>query len=192
MTNPESTISQLREQLTTIDGSGFVTRESKPLRQAVNRLLNQVARGGKSEQQLRDYLIKRETDAEVIDLAIEKVAQLGFIDDLALAQSMVRVRSEIQRHSRARIRRDLLTKKIPASIVETALAELDPALEMPAALELAQSRVRKLSDQPTEVVMRRVVGFLQRRGYSGSVAFQATKQAVSTAVKSSSNDQTDL
>ena len=188
MKNPESIIEQLREQLNEVDGSGFFTRESKPLRQAINRLLNQVARSGKSEQQLRDYLVKRETEPEVIDQAIERVANLGFIDDLSLAQGMVRVRSEVLRHSKARIRRDLLAKKIPPRVVEQALADIDPDLEAPAALALAENRVRKLHGLSDEVVLRRVVGFLQRRGYSGAVAFQATKQAIATAVKSPSDD----
>jgi regulatory protein len=190
--NPEPTIEQLRKQIEEVDGSGFFTPETKAQRQAVNRLLHQLSRGGKSEQQLRDYLVSKETEPEFIDVAIERVRSMGLIDDDLLASSIVRVRSEVHRHSSSRIRQQLRSKKLAASSIEKALASIDSTQEALQAAELAIRRAKSLKGLESQVAMRRLVGFLQRRGYAPSVAFSVARDALSAEVKSTSDEQTDL
>lgn len=192
MTDPESLIADLRKQVEGVDGSGFFTTQPKPVRQAINRLMHQLSRGSKSEKQLRDYLIKRETDLEAIDEAIEIVRGYGLIDDLLLARNIVRVKSEVMRLSKNRIQRILQTKGIPQPLIVEALSGLDSALEAEAAQELANARAKRLVGLEKQAALRRLVGFLQRRGYSASLSFSAARIALDSAVKSSSNDELDL
>ncbi len=192
MTNPESLIEDLRKQLENVDGSGFFTTQPKVVRQAINRLMHQLSRGGKSEKQLRDYLIKRETEPEAIETAIETVRGYGLIDDLALAQSIVRVKSEVQRLSKSRIRGILNTKGIPQDVTAEALSTLDSSLEVEAAQQLARARAKRLVGVEKQAALRRLVGFLQRRGYSASLSFSAAREALDSAVKLASNDEFNL
>lgn len=192
MTNPESLIADLRKQVETVDGSGFFTTQPKPVRQAINRLMHQLSRGSKSEKQLRDYLIKRETEVEAIESAIETVRGYGLIDDFVLAQNIVRVKSEVMRLSKRKIRSVLQTKGIPQNIIAEVLSNLDPELEILAAQQLASSRAKKLAGLERQAALRRLVGFLQRRGYSASVSFTVARNALESAVKLPSNDEPNL
>jgi regulatory protein len=117
---------------------------------------------------------------------------MGLIDDMALAASIVRVRSEVHRHSASRIRQHLRSKKIAPAVIESALAEIDTQQEAQQAQELANRRALTLATLEPAVAMRRLVGFLQRRGYNPAIAFSTAKSALERAVKLQSDGQTYL
>ncbi|MEY4000319.1 MAG: hypothetical protein RLZZ626_674 [Actinomycetota bacterium] len=150
---------------------------------ARNVLLHQLARAAKSAHQLREVMVKREIPEEVFEPIIQRFIEVGLIDDLAFAETLVAARRSIKKVSRSAIRRELAQKGVAAEIIERVLEPIDAEAEMQAATELAIKRLRQLGGLPPEVVRRRLVGFLSRKGYASGVVFASIKVAEAEALK---------
>ena len=146
-------------------------------------MLHQIARSAKSAHQLRAIMVKREIPEEIFEPIIERFIEVGLIDDLAFAETLVAARRGIKKVSRSAVRRELATKGVAAEIIERVLEPIDAGAELQTATELAIKRLRQLSGLPPETVRRRLVGFLSRKGYASAVVFTAIKAAESEALK---------
>lgn len=150
---------------------------------ARNVLLFQLSKGAKSTKQLRDILQKREIDESIADAVITRFTEVGLIDDLAFAQTLVSSRLKFKSLSSSAIRRELSQKGVAAEVIEEALRDLTSEIEAKQADELAVRRMRQMIHLSPEVRQRRLAGFLGRKGYPSSTVFAAIKKA-EQAVKS--------
>ena len=128
-------------------------------------------------------MIKREIPDEIFEPIIERFIEVGLIDDLAFAQTLVSTRRAIKKVSRSAIRRELATKGVDNEIIEQVLAPLDAEAELLLATELASKKLRTMGGLPAETIRRRMVGFLGRKGFASQVVFAAIKAAEAEAVK---------
>lgn len=149
----------------------------KQEQKARNVLLHQLARSSKSTQQLREILEKREIDFEIAEAVLERFTEVGLIDDLQFAQTLVSSRRKFLGKSASVIRRELQQKGVSAEITSQVLAEITQEDEMQLACQLALRRINQLTRFEPEVRRRRLVGFLLRKGFSSSVVSQAVRQA---------------
>jgi regulatory protein len=117
------------------------------------------------------------SDEEAVVL-VARYEELGYLDDLALAESLVERLSERNHKSRAVISRELTARKIPMAFVEAALEQLDEGEEFDRALEAAVKRAGQLSSYDDATAERRLMGFLTRRGYASGVVREVTKRAL--------------
>jgi regulatory protein len=105
---------------------------------------------------------------EAIELALQRLAEGGFLDDAAFAANYVETRSARGRGP-LRLARDLAAMGVDRGVVDRALAahggSSDTAGDMPRAL--AAKRAAQLGDLPRHVRRRRVLAYLARRGFSG-------------------------
>jgi regulatory protein len=69
------------------------------------------------------------------------------------------------------LRQELRRKGIEDALVEAALSGIDPDSERERARQLVRVKARTMSRLDPQVRVRRLVGMLQRRGYSGAVAY---------------------
>lgn len=129
---------------------------------------------------LADALVRKGHERTQANEAAGWAADRGFIDDARFAE--VAVRNELARRPAAR---KLLESKLRAKGVgpEDAARAIDDALgprdELEDAIRIARTAVRSLSrSHQREVVQRRVVGRLGRRGFSGEVARRAVERAL--------------
>ncbi len=76
------------------------------------------------------------------------------------------------------LRQELRRKGIEGEVAEAALAEVDPDAERARAVELVRVKARSLSRLDSQARVRRLVGMLQRRGYSGTVAFSVVREVL--------------
>jgi regulatory protein len=144
---------------------------------AKNVMLHQLSRQAKSEHQLREVLIKREIPAEIIDKVITRFTEAGLIDDRQVAQTIAHTRRATRGLSSSAIKRELAQKGISAEIIESTLAVFAAEDELATAISIATRRIRSLAKFEPDVRKRRLLGFLARKGYPGSVAFAAIKAA---------------
>jgi regulatory protein len=91
------------------------------------------------------------------------------LDDAAFAHQFVQSRASRGRGP-ARLKQDLRMRSVPEPYIDAALREQWPEPE--AALELAaglaRRRLRQLGALPRDVRRRRLLGYLARRGFSGT------------------------
>lgn len=108
--------------------------------------------------------------------AVERCRELGYVDDTALARSLVgrHVRSG---HGRARVVAELHRRGVSAGAAAEALSAVDDDEEARVAGELAQKlydREAKRGDVD-ERARHRIAASLQRRGYATSVILKALR-----------------
>lgn len=168
-----------RSNSKTEDGES-APRTLSPARQeqrARNVLLYQLSRGAKSAHTLRQILEKREIDVEIAESVIQRFIEVGLIDDLAYAETIVNSRRKFKGLAKSAIKRELSQKGVNAAIVEQVTAEVTNEDELEMAIELALKRVVRMAQLDREVRQRRLNGYLARKGYSSSVVLAAVKEA---------------
>lgn len=138
---------------------------------AVAFLLRSTKARPQTAAELRGKLADRSYPTAVIDAAIERVTELGAIDDAAFARAWVADRGLVRGYSAARLRQELRRRQVPAPLIDDALAQLDDRDDLAVATELARARAQRLpATLEPDAVARRLLGFLARRGYSEALA----------------------
>lgn len=113
-----------------------------------------------------DLLAKllRHYDAEAAEAAVERMTQLGLIDDADYARRLASDCQKLRGYSLLRTRQQLLQKKLPRELVDETMAALTEATdETDPIVALLQKKYRNKLDTPDD--RRRTVAALQRRGF---------------------------
>ncbi|SDC88669.1 regulatory protein [Paenibacillus sp. UNCCL117] len=123
----------------------------------------------RSEYEIRERLKRKEFEAEVIDHVAARLKNEGYLNDEMFAEMLTKQRSESHKKGRHWIKQELQQKGIPKEHITNALEQVDEAVEVEAAYQLASKRYRKDWEEDRLKARRKIAGFLQRRGYSGNV-----------------------
>jgi regulatory protein len=151
--------------------------ESEKLEQrAKNVLLHQLSRSMKTRFQLAEILKKREIPDEIAVAVLDRFTEAQLIDDSIFAAAYVRSRLDNGRSASA-IRSELRRKGVSDALIAENLQSVDSEFEQQIANELAASRYRRMASLDADVRKRRLLGFLQRRGFSQAVAYRAISNA---------------
>ena len=125
-----------------------------------------------SRLELKRKLQQRRCDGAAIDAALERAAELGYLDDAAYARTLVRLRSGSR--GRSAIGAELAARGISRDLAGEALADLDPDLQLEAAVRLL--RKMPVTAARPELLLAR----LQRRGFSPDLARKAWRSLEAT------------
>jgi regulatory protein len=147
--------------------------ERRAAEQAALRILGGAAQ---SEASLRHRLERRGFSAEAAGDASASAVRLGYVDDAALARSIVARRRD--RRGTARIAAELRSRGVDATAVRDALADVTPDDQRAAALAEAHRRLRPgLPTDPTERrrALTRVAAALSRQGFPSDAVAHALR-----------------
>ena len=86
--------------------------------------------------------------------------------------------------ARSAVKRKLADKGLDSQIIDQVAAEISDEDELAVAVDVAVKRLGQLAKLAPEVRNRRLIGFLQRRGFGSGVVFAAIREAEARAVKS--------
>lgn len=151
-----------------------VSREEQA-RASCLRLLTARAR---SRSELAAQLTKRGYPDDVSARVLDRLTEVGLIDDRDFAQQWVRSRHANAGKGKRALASELRTKGIDHELIAEVLAEVDADAERVRAEQLVVDKLRRerLTDDTDDAkVARRLVGMLARRGYSQSMAFDIVK-----------------
>jgi regulatory protein len=130
----------------------------------------------RSEQEMRLRLKRDEIPDDVIERTIAAFRRVHLLDDTEFARVWVRDRLRLRPRSAAMLRRELRAKGVKDDIIAQVLKEaFEVTEERDVARELAESYRRKHPGLDADVLMRRLAGFLQRKGYSPSLVYDVVK-----------------
>jgi regulatory protein len=121
-------------------------------------------------QEMLRKLRERGHNPSAVAEVVGRLEAQGLLDDAAFAEHFARVRSA-RGHGRGRLLTDLLVRGVDRRVAERAIDGVLAAEgvdELEAAGALARKRIGQLCGLPRDVVFRRVVAYLERRGYRGS------------------------
>lgn len=146
-------------------------------RVAVRRALEFLAKRRRTTAALRDHLLDANFGEAEVARAIERVEELGYLDDAAWARAYL---SQPRSRGRGRsiLARELQTKGIGPQDLEEALAEHDEREE---AITAARKRLRALRRLEPEIRERRLYSYLQRRGFRHEMIRDAMATATEEA-----------
>ncbi len=137
--------------------------EGQRAREAAFRLLAVRAR---SASELRQRLRQKRFEPELIDRVIAYLQDKGYQSDEEFARLYAREKWNNSGWGPARVSRELRAKGIAPELTDQVADETYADADLvEAILPFAQKRWRSTEGLPAETRRRRLVGFLQRRGY---------------------------
>jgi len=129
-------------------------------------------------EEMADYLLRRGFGDGEVELECERLLRVGLLDDVALAETLVRTLRERKGLGRSALVAELRRRKLDRDAIDEALEALDTDDELVRATELAVRRAPQLRSLDPETARRRLGAFLMRKGYAGSVVSAAVSQAL--------------
>jgi regulatory protein len=152
--------------------------------QTYDRALNMLAARGRASAELRRLLIRKGEPAESVDVAIERLVGVGFLDDAAFARQFARSKGVSGGLSRRRLQQELgkrgVNRETGTDAIETVFSE--EGVDEAAAIErVAQKKLRSLSSLDAATKRRRLYSFLARRGYDSDDIGRVTRQLLDSS-----------
>ncbi|MBN1920354.1 MAG: RecX family transcriptional regulator [Anaerolineae bacterium] len=138
-------------------------RAADEVEKAREKALNYLSYRPRSEAEVRRYLEEREFSFQSIDEVIERLCQVGLIDDNAFASFWVENRNRFRPRGERALAQELRQHGIAPEVIESALSDYDAAAAGDA---YAREQARRLAAYPPEQFRRRLAERLARRGFS--------------------------
>ncbi len=111
---------------------------------------------------------------EIIESVLEQAARAGIVDDAKFAQLWVADRLARRPRSRRMLERELRAKGVAPEHIQRAIARAEPDEEA-VARKLIAERLPRLRSLDERTRLRRLVGFLRRRGFSEEIVYRVLK-----------------
>ncbi len=142
-----------------------------------DRALRLLAVRSRSRYELRSRLLRAGYGSEEVDGAISDLEGVGLVDDERFARELAEHKRRRGMGRRAGLAA-LRSKGVDRDLAERTVDEVQPEDDADLAFELARGRLERLRALPPDVVYRRLVGFLIRRGYEPIIARAAVQRAL--------------
>ena len=141
-------------------------------------VLRQLSMAPRSRSQLERKLRQRGCDDEVAAKVLDRMTEVGLVDDEAYAQMLVRSKQSDKGLARRALAHELRKQGIDQEIADEALGQVGAGDERVRAEQLVAKKLRSMRGLTPEVQTRRLAGLLARKGYSGEVAWPIIRDAV--------------
>ena len=157
-------------------------RDAAGALQTYDRALNLLAFRARSAADLRRRLVQKGEPAAYADRAIERLTELGLLNDSDYARQVARGKLLGAGASKRRLQQELFRRGVARSTADEAIADVleDEAVDEDATVErLARRKLRALEKLDAPTRRRRLYGFLARRGYDSQVIRRAMARVLS-------------
>lgn len=159
-------------------GAGKADPDADPEEVARGIVLRKLAIQARTRVELERALQERDVPEDAASAVLDRMGELGLVDDVTFAHDWVESRQQRRHLSRTALRRELQGKGVDREVIDAALADVEGADEHRAALDLAQRRAGTMGGLAREVAYRRLGGVLARRGFSASVTTQVLAEVL--------------
>ncbi len=146
-------------------------------------VLRQLTMGPRSRAQLERTLRRRGCADEVAAAVLDRMTELGLVDDAAFAEQLVQSRRRTKGLADAALRQELRDKGINEDLVRQTLAAPDPEADRARAEQLVARRLRTMAGLEPQVQTRRLAAMLARKGYPADTAYTVVRAAVDAAAR---------
>ena len=149
--------------------------EPKREEQARDVCLRLLTVRARTRSELEAQLTKRGYPDDVGARVLDRLVEVGLLDDVAFAEEWVRSRRANSGKGKRALATELRTKGVDPDVIAETLDGVDAGEWRVQAEELVAAKLRrdKLDDEMK--VTRRLVGMLARRGYSQGMAFDVVR-----------------
>ncbi len=151
--------------------------DADPVEFAREIALRQLTARARSRAELESALRKRRVPDDVATQVLDRLGEVGLIDDAEFARLWVEGQQRRLRSTSA-LRRELREKGVDDEVIAEAVADAPDDADAEVALELARRKLRAGRNLDREVARRRALGALARRGFSSGASFRAVEAAL--------------
>ena len=150
--------------------------DREALKTAKSQTLRYLAYRDRSEKEINQYLGKKGHAPSIIQKTLQDLAKLNYINDQRFAMEWGRSRIEGKKFGKERVRHELSAKGVASHIIETTLESLYSShSERDLAQAGASKKLASLHGLEPKKKMRRLVQYLQRRGFSADIIYETTR-----------------
>jgi len=151
-------------------------------------VLRKLAAQARTRTELARALKTREVPETAANAVLDRMTEVGLVDDATFAHDWVASRQQRRHLSRTALRRELQTKGVDRDLIDDALSGVEVDDEHRAALDLARRRAAPMAGLERDVAYRRLAGVLGRRGFSSSVTMQVITEVLDELREGSRQD----
>jgi regulatory protein len=170
---------RLREGMAIDEALRRQIEEGQVQQEAFDQAMRLISGRMQSERELRTKLRRREYGETVVEAVIANLRRQGYVDDERLALDRAAQQANVKKVGRQRAIQELCKAGVARPTAERAAArvyaDLDPRA---AAVEVATKRAASLRRYDELTARRRLIGFLQRRGFD----YETIQHAVARAL----------
>lgn len=158
-------------------------KDAEPDPQDVARaiVLRQLTMAPRSRSQLEDKLAAKGCEDHVAKVVLDRMQEVGLVDDEAFAGMVVRSQHAGRGLARRALSQELRRKGVQDDIAQSALEQIDDEGERERARALVLKKMRSMHGLDATVQTRRLAGMLARKGYSSSMSWSVIKEAIADA-----------
>ena len=161
-------------------GPGQDDPEPDPESVARTIALRKLAAAPQTRAQLDEAMAKRGVPEEVRAHVLSRFTDVGLIDDAMFARMWVESRHASRGLARRALAHELRKRGIDNTVIEQAVAEVDPEAEQAKARELVARRLPGTRGMDPDKRTRRLAGMLARKGYPAGVAYRVVRDALAS------------
>jgi len=125
----------------------------------------------RSAWEIEQHLLKKEVDDEIIATVLARLERANLVNDVDFARFWVENREAFRPRGAWALRSELRQKGLANEVIDSALEGLD---EEQNAIRAAERKAHQLAHLDKQTFRRRLLGFLQRRGFGYGVCSQVT------------------
>ena len=144
-------------------------------------VLRQLTAAPRSRSQLEQTLRRKECPDDVAAAVLDRMEEVGLVDDTAYAGMLVRTQQAGRGLARRALAQELRRKGVDDETAQAALDEVDPHEEEDRARELVAKKMRSMTGLEPVVQTRRLAGMLARKGYPSDLSMRIVREAVREA-----------
>jgi regulatory protein len=149
---------------------------SEPSREELARALclRLLTARARTRAELAGQLAKRGYPDDVSARVLDRLTDVGLVDDAGFAQQWVHSRRANTGKGKRALAAELHTKGVDNDVITSVLGGINPAAERGRAEQLVRARLRResLGDADDARVRRRLVAMLARRGFGQTMAYE--------------------
>lgn len=146
-------------------------------------VLRQLSMAPRSRAQLEKKLRQRGCPDEVAARVLDRMTEVGLVDDETYAELLVRSKQEAKGLSRTALAHELRKQGIDQDIADGALGGISVEDERARAEQIVAKKLRTMHGLEPDVQARRLAGLLARKGYSGEIAWPIIRDAVNGSLE---------
>lgn len=146
---------------------------------AINRAVLILSYRSRSVYELSDRLNRAGFSDKIITTAIDKLKQLGYLDDESFAQSWAKNRLSSKFYGPRRVKQELKLKGLCDELIAKTIEENTSIEdEYKQAIVLAENKLSSYRGLEKKVMFRRLSQFLIRRGYNPEVVYDVCRNVL--------------
>jgi len=161
-------------------------RHDDSIEKAHAAALNFLSYRPRSRREVELRLARSGTEQSVVEAVVGRLERTGLLDDGAFARFWVDNRQSFRPRGKLALRAEMRQKGLANEVIDEALESVGDEAE--AAYEAGIAKVRSYRSLDDREFLRRMIAYLQRRGFTYGVAGPAAKRLMSERCQSEPRD----